>query len=46
VPETEKLGRMHSSTATVAVIPEVPKEFNIDEKEIRIDTYRASGAGG
>lgn len=37
---------MHSSTATVVVMPEVPKEFFIDEKDIRIDTYRASGAGG
>jgi peptide chain release factor 1 len=46
VPETEKQGRMHSSSATVAVIPEVPKEFNLDEKDIRIDTFRASGAGG
>lgn len=46
VPETEKQGRMHSSTATVTVMPEVPKEFSIDEKDIRIDTYRASGAGG
>jgi len=46
VPETEKQGRMHSSTATVVVMPEVPKEFSIDEKDIRIDTYRASGAGG
>lgn len=46
VPETEKQGRIHSSTATVAVMPEVPKEFSVNEKEIRIDTYRASGAGG
>lgn len=37
---------MHSSTATIIVLPEVPKEFHIDEKEIRIDTYRSSGAGG
>jgi peptide chain release factor 1 len=46
VPETEKMGRMHSSTATVVVMPDVPKEFHINEKDIRIDTYRASGAGG
>lgn len=37
---------MQSSTATVVVIPEVPKEFHVDEKDIRIDTYRASGPGG
>jgi len=46
VPETEKQGRMHSSTVTLVIMPEVPKEFHIDEKDIRIDTYRASGAGG
>lgn len=46
VPETEKAGRMHSSTVTLVVMPEVPKEFHLDEKDIRIDTYRASGAGG
>lgn len=46
VPETEKQGRMHSSTATVVVMPEVPKEFHVDMKDVRIDTYRASGAGG
>lgn len=46
MPETEKAGRMHSSTVTVVVMPEVPKDFTIDDKDIRIDTYRASGAGG
>lgn len=46
VPETEKAGRMHSSTVTLVVMPEVPKEFNMDEKDVRIDTFRASGAGG
>ena len=46
VPETEKAGRMHSSTASVIVMPEVPNTFQINEKDIRIDTYRASGAGG
>lgn len=47
VPATESGGRIHTSTATVAVIPEAEtKEFAINPKDLRIDTYRASGAGG
>lgn len=47
VPETESQGRIHTSTATVAVLPEVTDvEVNIDEKDIKIDTCRSSGAGG
>lgn len=47
VPETESQGRIHTSTATVAVLPEaVTVDFQIDEKDLRIDVYRASGAGG
>ena len=48
VPETESQGRVHTSACTVAVLPE-QKEINavnIDAKDVRIDTYRASGAGG
>ncbi len=47
VPETESGGRIHTSAATVAVLPVVEsKEINIDPSDIRIDTMRASGAGG
>lgn len=47
VPETEGAGRVHTSTVTVAVIPEVEEvEVKIDMKDIRIDVMRASGAGG
>ncbi len=47
VPETESSGRIHTSTATVAVLPErTDVHVEINEKDIKIDTYRASGAGG
>ncbi|KAI4454075.1 hypothetical protein MML48_scaffold00001321 [Holotrichia oblita] len=47
VPDTETQGRIHTSTCTVAVLPEaVTVDFKIDEKDLKIDTYRASGAGG
>lgn len=46
VPETEKAGRIHSSTAIVLVVPEVPREFAMDMKDIRLDFMRAQGAGG
>ncbi len=47
VPETESQGRVHTSTATVAVLPEATTvDFQVDEKDLRIDVYRASGAGG
>lgn len=47
VPETESQGRVHTSTATVAVLPEMEDvEFEIDPKDIRMDIYRSSGAGG
>jgi len=47
VPETESQGRIHTSTATVAVLPEVEDiEVNIDEKDLIIETCRSSGAGG
>ncbi len=48
VPETEAQGRIHTSAVTVAVLPEPTEEeqLQIDQKELRIETYRASGAGG
>ena len=47
VPETESGGRIHTSTITVAVMPEAEEvDVQIDEKDIRIDVCRASGAGG
>src|SRR5262249_50995222 len=47
VPVTEASGRIHTSAATVAVLPEAEDvDIKIEEKDLRIDTYRASGAGG
>lgn len=46
VPETEKQGRIHSSTAVVVIMPVIPHTFTIDPKDIKIETMRASGAGG
>ncbi len=47
VPETESQGRIHTSTATVAVLPEVDDvEVDIDQNDLQIDVYRSSGPGG
>jgi peptide chain release factor 1 len=48
VPETESQGRVHTSAATVAVLPEVAdvEQIEINPSDLRIDTYRASGSGG
>ncbi len=48
VPETESQGRIHTSTVTVAILPEVDEvqDIEIDKNDLRVDTYRASGAGG
>ncbi|EFR31285.1 peptide chain release factor 1 [Eremococcus coleocola] len=47
VPQTESQGRVHTSTATVVVMPEAEEiDFELDENDIRVDIYHASGAGG
>lgn len=47
VPETESQGRVHTSTVTVAVLPEAEDvEVEINDKDLKIDTYRSGGAGG
>lgn len=47
VPETESQGRIHTSTTTVAVLPEADEvDFDLNEKDLQIDTFRSSGAGG
>jgi peptide chain release factor 1 len=47
VPETESGGRIHTSAATVAIMPEAEEvDVRIEEKDLRIDTYRSQGAGG
>jgi peptide chain release factor 1 len=48
IPKTETQGRIHTSTATVAIIPEADEteELEIAKNDVRVDTYRASGAGG
>ena len=47
VPETESAGRVHTSTVTVAILPEVEEvEVDVNPGDLQIDTYRSSGAGG
>lgn len=47
VPETESQGRIHTSTVTVAVLPEAEEvDVELDEKDVRVDLFRSSGAGG
>lgn len=47
VPETENMGRIHTSTVTVAVLPEAQEvEVEINPSDLQIDTFRSSGAGG
>lgn len=48
VPETESQGRIHTSACTVAVLPEVdePEDVTLDKNDLRVDTFRSSGAGG
>lgn len=47
IPETEKMGRVHTSTATVAVLPEAEEmDLDINPKDLRIDTFASSGPGG
>ena len=47
VPKTESQGRVHTSIATVAVLPEAEEvDINIDQNDLKVDVYRSSGPGG
>ena len=46
IPETEKAGRLHSSTISVAVLPEKILEVKVDDKDLKIEFMRSSGPGG
>ena len=46
MPKTERKGRIHSSTVVVVVMPEIPFDFKIDEKDIYMEKFRAGGPGG
>ena len=48
VPETESQGRIHTSAATVAILPEIDEinDIEINPADLKVDTYRSSGAGG
>ena len=47
IPDTESSGRIHTSTVTVAVLPEVSeRQFHLDPKDLKVETYKASGHGG
>ncbi|NIR40859.1 MAG: PCRF domain-containing protein, partial [Actinobacteria bacterium] len=47
VPKTESQGRIHTSTATVAVLPEADEvDVELDQNDVRVDVFRSSGPGG
>lgn len=46
VPETENKGRLHSSTMSVVVVPYIPFDYTINDKDIKYEFTRAQGAGG
>lgn len=46
VPATESKGRLHSSTIQIVVLPEVPFDFNLDERELKFDYTTSTGPGG
>lgn len=46
IPPNEKRGRVHTSTVTVAVVPDAPIDFTLDMREVKIEAFRAGGKGG
>lgn len=46
VPETENKGRLHSSTMSMAVLPDVPFDFKLNEKDLKFEYMRSQGPGG